>query len=147
MAWVLRASARVRQSLAHRSLLRRTNDAQATSVRRLFGGYNLVVIGLIGFIALVFAFEALFQKGNSGEAGRISGAMVLVYGTAWSVVGWRYGRLVLGTDASSAQPPAASASPPPAATSSTATPAASASGGSGLPSLGGGAFPPIEPKS
>ena len=133
---------------AHRSLLRRTNDAQATSVKRLFGGYNLLVIGLIGFVALVFAFEALFQKGSSGEAGRVSGAMVLVYGTAWSVIGWRYGRLVLGADASgTAQPPSASASPPPAASSSATTPATPASGGTGLPSLGGGAFPPIEPKS
>jgi hypothetical protein len=135
---------------AHRSLLRRTNDAQVASVRRLFGGYNLLVVGLIGFVALVFAFEALFQKGNSGEAGRIAGAMVLVYGTAWSIIGWRYGRLVLGGGASgsgSAAPPAAGVSPPPAAASGTGTPAAAASSGSGLPSLGGGAFPPIEPKS
>lgn len=130
----------------HLSLLRRTNDAQATGVRRLFGGYNLIVTGLFGFIALIMAFQALFAKGSSGEMGRIAGAMVLVYGTSWAVLGWRFGQAVLGGGGgASAAPPSvtttASTSSSPAATPSAATP----SSGGGLPSLGGGAFPPIEP--
>jgi hypothetical protein len=131
---------------AHLSLLRRTNDAQVTSVRRLFGGYNLIVTGLLGFIALVLAFQALFAKGSSGEMGRVAGAMVLTYGTSWAVLGWRFGQAVLGGGGgASAAPPAVTTTTPvtssPVATPSAATP----SGGGGLPSLGGGAFPPIEP--
>ena len=136
---------------AHFSLLKRTNDAERTAVRRLFGGYNLIVTGLLGFIALVIAFQALFAKGSSGEMGRAAGAMVLVYGTAWAIVGWRFGMQVLtgGPGSTSASPPqpGSSAPPPPAAPSApSSTPAPPASTG-GLPSLGGGAFPPIEPKS
>lgn len=120
---------------AHLSLLRRTNDQQVTSVRRLFAGYNLIFIGVIGFIALVLAFQALTVKGSSGEMGRVAGAMVVVYGTAWAWLGWRFGQAVLGGGGGGAiatppveQPPAAT---PPAAP--------------GLPALGGGAFPPIDP--
>lgn len=136
---------------AHFSLLKRTNDAERTAVRRLFAGYNLIVTGLLGFIALVIAFQALFAKGSSGEMGRAAGAMVLVYGTAWAIVGWRFGKEVLfgGPGATSASPPqpGSSASPPPSAPSSSSTPAASPTPSTGgLPSLGGGAFPPIEPK-
>jgi hypothetical protein len=132
---------------AHLSLLRRTNDAVAPGVRRLFGGYNLIVTGLFGFIALIMAFQALFAKGSSGEMGRIAGAMVVVYGTSWAVLGWRFGSAVLGGGGggASAAPPAMATSVPapssPAATSAAAAP----SSGGGLPSLGGGAFPPIEP--
>lgn len=126
---------------AHLSLLRRTNDAQATSVRRLFGGYNLIVTGLIGFIALVLAFQALFAKGSSGEMGRVAGAMIVVYGTSWAVIGWRFGQAVLGGGGgTSAAPPAVTAAAPAGSSSAAATPS-----GGGLPSLGGGAFPPIEP--
>jgi hypothetical protein len=129
---------------AHLSLLRKTNDAHATGVRRLFGGYNLIVTGLLGFIALVMAFQALFAKGSSGEMGRIAGAMVLVYGTSWAVIGWRFGQAVLGGGGgASAAPPEVkpAAAPPVAATPAATTP----SSGGGLPSLGGGAFPPIDP--
>ena len=144
---------------AHISILRRTNDATSTGVRRLFAGYNLIVTGLLGFIALIIAFQALFAKGSSGEMGRIAGAMVLVYGTAWAIVGWRFGQLVLpggpgagtGTGTTSATPPTASSSSPPSAgptPSAPPPPAATPSSSSGgLPSLGGGSFPPIEPKS
>jgi len=121
---------------AHLSLLRRTNDAQVTNVRRLFTGYNLIVTGLLGFVALVTAFQALFAKGSSGEMGRVAGAMVLTYGTAWAVIGWRFGQAVLGGGGGT------NAAPPvdkPAAVVPAATPT------TGLPALGGGAFPPIEP--
>jgi hypothetical protein len=127
---------------AHLSLLRRTNDAVQPGVRRLFGGYNLIVTGLFGFIALILAFQALFAKGSSGEMGRIAGAMVLVYGTSWAVLGWRFGAAVLGGGGgASAAPPTVSASTP----STAAAPTAATPSGGGLPSLGGGAFPPIEP--
>jgi hypothetical protein len=121
---------------AHVSLLRRTDDARMTGVRRLFAGYNLIVTGLLGFVALVLAFQALFAKGRAGELGRVAGAMVLVYGTAWAVIGWRFGQLVLGGhggDRAEPGAPTTAATPPPATT--------------GLPSLGGGSFPPIDPKA
>ena len=147
---------------AHISMLRRTNDTTSTNVRRLFAGYNLIVTGLLGFIALIIAFQALFAKGSSGEMGRVAGAMVLVYGTAWAIVGWRFGQLVLpggpgtgiGTPAAPPSPPTTSSSspssagpPPPTSPSAPTPPAATPSSTSGgLPSLGGGSFPPIEPK-
>lgn len=124
---------------AHLSLLGKTNDAIVPGVRRLFMGYNLIVVGLFGFLALIASFESLFQKGSSGEMGRIAGAMVLVYGTAWAVIGYRFGQLALGLSGSSGSslappgPPANIGAPPPAATP-------------GLPSLGDGAFPPIDPR-
>lgn len=145
---------------AHLSILKRTNDATSTGVRRLFAGYNLIVTGLLGFVALVIAFQALLAKGSSGEMGRVAGAMVLVYGTAWAIVGWRFGQLVLpggpgaGTGASPMPPTTSSSSPssagpPPPSTPSAPTPpsATPSSTSGGLPSLGGGSFPPIEPKS
>lgn len=126
---------------AHLSLLRRTNDAEVTGVRRLFLGYNLIITGLIGFVALVMAFQALFMKGSSGELGRGAAALVLVYGTAWAVLGWRFGTLVLGGGRGTCSGPMSFTNPP----SSGPTPPPAA-GGSGLPSLGGGAYPPIEQK-
>jgi hypothetical protein len=129
----------------HLSLLRRTNDAQAAGVRRLFAGYNLIVTGLFGFIALIIAFQALFAKGSSGEMGRIAGAMVLVYGTSWAVLGWRFGAAVLGGGGGASAAPPAVTTAAPTTSSPAATPAAATPSGGGLPSLGGGAFPPIEP--
>ncbi len=135
---------------AHLSLLRRTNDAQITGVRRLFAGYNLIITGLLGFIALVMAFQALLAKGSSGEVGRVAGAMVLVYGTAWAVIGWKFGQSVLpgggmgtgtGVGALTMSAPQAGIAEAPAA--AVVTPPASG----GLPALGGGAYPPIEPKT
>ena len=68
----------------------------------------------------------------------MAGSMVVVYGTAWAIVGFKFGQLVLGTT-----PPPSSGTtvetammpamqPPPAPPQS------------GLPSLGGGSFPPID---
>ncbi len=119
---------------AHRSLLRKTNDERLTGVRRLFLGYNLIVSGLFGFISLIIAFQALFAKGSSGELGRVAGAMVLVYGTTWALIGYKFSQLVLGGSSD--------AGGPPATTLTSASPGAAA--GSGLPSLGGGAYPPID---
>ncbi|MDX2091871.1 MAG: hypothetical protein SFX73_28675 [Kofleriaceae bacterium] len=125
---------------AHLALLRKTNDAEVTGVRRLFLGYNLIITGLVGFVALVIAFQALFMKGSSGELGRVAGALVVVYGTAWALIGWKFGSLVLGGGSGSGIGPVSFTSPPSSGTSAP-PPAAS-----GLPSLGGGSFPPIEQK-
>ena len=116
-------------------LLARTNDAYVPGVRRLFTGYNLVVTGLVAFIALVGGFQVLLARGNSGGLGHFAGAALLVYGSAAGVLGFRFGRLVLGDGSGGAAvgggPVAPMAPPPPA------PPPA------GLPPLGGGAYPPI----
>jgi hypothetical protein len=122
---------------SHVALLKRTNQDQAPGVHRLIAGYNLVVTSVFGFGALIAAFEVLFAKGSSGDGGRVVAAAVVVYGGAWAAVGWRFARLVLGNFASG-EPPSnivtASATPPSGPQAQT------------LPSLGGGSFPPIEPK-
>ncbi len=131
---------------AHLQLLRRTNDAQLTGVRRLFTGYNLIITGLVGFIALVMAFQALLAKGSSGEVGRIAGAMVLVYGTAWAVIGWKLGQAVLPGGGANTGTGTLTMSAPQAGSSYAAVAPAPPTTG-GLPALGGGAYPPIEPRS
>lgn len=113
---------------------RRTNDAQHPGVRRLVLGANLIVTGLLGLAALVAAFEVLFAKGSTGEAGRLATGAMIVYGTAWALCGWRFGR-----EALDARVPEAPPGPPAAATP--ASPPAPA--GPSLPSLGAG-FPPLD---
>jgi hypothetical protein len=118
---------------AHVSLLKMTNQELFPAVRRMLAGYNLLITGLVGMASLVAAFEALFQRGSSHGFGRAAAAGVLVYGSAWAVCGWKFGRLVLGDRAEPPVVPPAS-HPPPAA-----NPAAP-----GLPPLGGGSYPPIK---
>jgi hypothetical protein len=125
----------------HAWLLQRTNQAFFTGVKRLMLGFNFIIIGMAGFMALVLSFEALFAKGSTGGMGRTAGTMLVVYGTAWVALGIQLGRMILG-DGTPMQPPMypppphQAVPPPPAAPSSPA----------GLPPLGGGAFPPIEPR-
>jgi hypothetical protein len=128
----------------HLALLRRTNDDMFPSVRRLFAGYNLLVTGLIGFIALVVGFQMLLQKGSTHGAGHMAASMVLVYCTAWSLIGWRFGQLVLGVPDAANGPPSAGVGPGAMPPTMPTPPAAAAQGG--LPSLGGGSFPPIDQK-
>jgi hypothetical protein len=119
----------------HRWLIQKTNDDVASGVRRLFLGYNLLVTGLIGFIALIAGFQALFAKGSTGDAGRMFLAGILVYGGAWAGTGFLFSREVFaGGTAAPPQNLAPPGPPPPAAP----TP--------GLPSLGS-AYPPIDPQS
>ena len=73
-----------------------TNQDSFPAVKRMLAGYNLLLTGLIGMSALVAAFQGLFQKGSSHGFGRAAAAGVLVYGSAWAICGWRFGRLVLG---------------------------------------------------
>lgn len=126
---------------AHLVLLGRTNQHQYPGVRRLYLGYNLVVTGLLGFAALLFAFQVFFKKGSSGDEGRFAVAAVLVYAGAWAACGIQFGRLVLGDHGdpgAAAGPPAHVMSPP--------SPASPQQSGPVLPPLSAGTFPPIDQK-
>ena len=112
-------------------LLAKSNQHQFWIPRRLFAGYNLVVTGLAGTTAFFLVFQALFTKGSSGDMGRFAGAAVLTYGIAAIACGMRFAKLI-GQDS---MPIAHDAPPPP----SVPVPAPQ----TGLPSLGGGAFPPL----
>jgi hypothetical protein len=118
---------------AHVSLLKMTNQDAFPAVRRMLAGYNLLLTGLIGMTALIAAFQALFQKGSSHGFGRAAAAGVLVYGSAWAVCGWKFGRMVLGDHGGG--PPDTIVKPDKPVSAPPAQP--------GLPPLGGGAFPPI----
>lgn len=125
---------------AHLHLLKRTNDDAFPSVRRLFWGYNMIVTGIVAFFALVLGFQALFAKGPTLGVGHMAGSMVVVYGAAWAIVGFKFGQLVLG-------PPPSGGNPnqmidPTAAPPIIPTPPAQTQ--TGLPVLGGGSFPPID---
>jgi hypothetical protein len=119
----------------HTFLMTKTNQVFFTGIRRLMLGFNLVFTGILGFVALVGAFEALFARESTGGMGKMFGAMLVVYGGAWMGLGIMLARFL--ADESGA-PPVMSAppgsAPPPAAPTSTPP---------GLPSLGGGSFPPI----
>ena len=118
----------------HVMLLMRTNDQAFATVRRLFFGYNLLVTGLLGLVALVLAFQALFAKGSSGDEGRLFYAAVLVYGGAWAGCAWHF--IWMNEMGASNAPPQSMMPPPPMAH------AAGGAQGPGLPPLGGG-FPPV----
>ena len=121
----------------HVVLLRKTNQEQYPGVRRILLGYNLLVTGTIGFVGLVMAFEALFGKGSSGEMGRVAGALVLVYGSAWVGAGVAFGRIVLANYSP----------PPPGSPLEITVPQANPPGANpGLPPLRDGAFPPLDKK-
>ncbi|HET9993524.1 MAG TPA: hypothetical protein VFQ65_33535 [Kofleriaceae bacterium] len=119
---------------AHVAMLTKTNEAQYAGPRRLFGGYNLVITGLLGMTAFMLVFQAMFAKGSTGDFGRFAGASLVVYGGAWAACGIRFLRLVRD-DVPPPQAPQRDAAPPPAVTPPPST---------GLPSLGGGSYPPIE---
>ena len=126
----------------HVSALQRSNQEQFPAVRRLCLGYNFVVTGVFGLIATVLAFQALFTKGSAGNFGRFGASAVIVYGAAWAWTGVRLGRMVMASPGSMDPPdlglPSGMPHPPAAAPPGPAGPS--------LPSLGGGAFPPIESK-
>ena len=123
---------------AHIVLLRRSNQDFYPSVRRLYLGLNLIITGLLGFVALVFAFQVFMRKGSSGEEGRIAIAFTLVYCAAWAASGIHFARLIFGDGTMSAPPQ--SAIPP-----SSPTPPTQQSGPT-LPSLSAGSYPPIANK-
>jgi hypothetical protein len=124
---------------AHIHLLKRTNDETFSSVRRLFWGYNMIITGIVAFFALVVGFQALFAKGSTFGMGHMAGSMVVVYGAAWTIVGFKFGQLVLGIPPSGGGP---SQMIDPTAVPVMPTPPAQTQ--TGLPALGGGSFPPID---
>jgi hypothetical protein len=124
---------------AHLVLLARTNQELYPGVRRLFVGYNLLVTGLLGFTALLFAFQVFFKKGSAGDEGRLAIAAVLVYVGGWAACGIQFGRLVLGEPGASAGPPESVM--PPAQNMQPPQPS-----GPSLPSLSSGTYPPLDPK-
>ncbi len=71
----------------HNLAMQRTNRIQFPSVERLWAGYNLMTVGIAGFVALIMVFQSLFMKGDTGNFGRMAWAMALVYGSAWAVQG------------------------------------------------------------
>ena len=132
----------------HRVALGYTNQADYPAVRRLVAGYNLLLVGAIGLVAFVGTFQALFAKGSSGEGGRFIVAVLLVYLPAWGFHGLRVflDRTELKLPAAPVPRPTetfAAVAPPsiPTAGSPPASPGASSTG---LPSLGGGSFPPLK---
>lgn len=122
----------------HTMLVGRTNDAQYPAVHRLFMGYNLLVVGLFGFAALVAGTQALFAKGSAGDPGRLLFAGVLVYCGAWAACGIQFGRRVLGGPGALSGPPDHIVTPPGVMPPPPPGPS--------LPPLSAGSFPPIEPK-
>jgi len=94
------------------AMLGKTNNYSHPNVGRLFNGYNLMVSGFLGFAALIWGFQALFQKGSSGEMGRIAWTGILVYTTAWVVQGAIFGRSVLESAPQSYDPPSSPNEPP-----------------------------------
>jgi hypothetical protein len=87
------------------AMLGKTNNYGYPNVGRLLNGYNLMVTGLVGFAALIWGFQMLFQKGESGELGRIAWTGILVYTTAWVVQGALFGRAVLDAPPAANMPP------------------------------------------
>jgi hypothetical protein len=124
--------------VAHLVLLRRTNQERFPGVRRLFMGYNLAVTGLVGFAALLFAFQMFFKRGSAGDEGRLAIAGLLVYVGAWVACGIQFGRVVFGDPS---EGPPSNVVPP-----SAPTPITPQQSGPTLPSLGAGSYPPIDQK-
>ena len=116
-----------------------------SSVRRLFLGYNLLITGLVGMVALTLGFQALFAKGSSGDAGRMFLAAILVYCGAWLGLGVLFARTVLDGSSGALQPPQNLV--PPAPSPPAAAPGAGAAATPGLPPLSAGSFPPIDPST
>ena len=120
----------------------------------MFFGFNLVITGLVGFVALIIGFQALFAKGSTGGMGHLGGSGILIYGGAWGVLAWRFATMVFGDGGGPSMPMPEIVPPPQPAIahpeSRYAPPAATPpadkppSGGGGLPPLGGGSFPPID---
>lgn len=124
----------------HFALLQKTNDAAFPNVRRLFTGYNLFCVGLLGFIALLLGFQVLFMKGSVKPLGHLVGAMTIVYCGAWAVLGYRFSQLLAFGGGGGAMPRAM-----PEPVTRTEQPAATSS--SSLPALRDGAYPPMTPPS
>ena len=63
--------------------LTRTNNLERPQVSRLLAGFNLMLVGGVGFALLLVAFQTLFAKGESGDAGRAIWSFTFVFVAAW----------------------------------------------------------------
>lgn len=99
----------------HSLVLTKTNQDSFPVVGRLFAGLNLIISGVVGFVALIVAFQMLFQKGEGGDAARAVWSLVLTYVTAWGVQGAMFGNAVLGSGSPDdvARGPGMPSAPPP----------------------------------
>jgi hypothetical protein len=102
---------------AHNLALQRTNRIEFPAVERLFAGYNLLTVGMLGFVALVLVIVSLFSKGSAGETGRVYWSMALVYTSAWATQGVMFlNRVLDAPPAPTSMAPPSSSIAPPAAT-------------------------------
>lgn len=71
----------------------RTNHREIPTVDRLFGGVNLLVTGLIGFVALIVACQLAFHEKTDAEQARLAWSIVITYSLAWLGQGLLFARL------------------------------------------------------
>lgn len=81
---------------AHIVALRKTNSEQHPSVDRMFSGVSLVQTGLLAFAGLMIGGILLFQENTPKEINRLALAIILVYGSAWLIQGFRFMGQVTG---------------------------------------------------
>ena len=95
------------------AMLAKTNRIEYPQVGRLWAGYNLMIVGSIGFVALIMLFQIMFAKGESGQPGRIAWTGVLVFTSAAVVQAILFAKEVMeGPPPPTTWPP--EAPPPPA---------------------------------
>ena len=83
-------------------VLTRTNQQSYPALGRLFSGYNLVITGIAGFVALIMLFQKVFWILFISKVGKVDTmpiAFSLVYTTAWIIHGFLFGRRILKASA------------------------------------------------
>ena len=79
---------------AHNFAIAHTNQREQPVVGRLFGGLNLILTGLFGFLALSAAGFLFFQKNADKEIQRMLWSGMIVYNLAWVMQGLLFSRSV-----------------------------------------------------
>jgi hypothetical protein len=77
----------------HTLLIQRTNDHAYRAVGRMFEGWNMIITGLPGMIAVVALFVVVLfphMAGARGDALRMVFPYLLTYGGAWALLGYRW---------------------------------------------------------
>jgi len=80
----------------HAALARFTNHGRFPVVLRLCEGWNMLVVGMLGFVALTALFVGLFQEDPDKELMRFLWSFAIVYGAAWAVALVRFWLSVQG---------------------------------------------------
>ena len=77
---------------AHHMLAQKTNGATFPAVARMFDGWNLVVTGFPGFMALVGFFVVIFADtpGSKGDILRVVAPYMMAYTGAWVFLGFTW---------------------------------------------------------